>query len=487
MKDNIMQKIGIFSFSLLLAMTAAYLYSPVIKSHADETEEVEVNAEIDSIISVNASDVELEMDSDRFATGTATVYVDSNSGYGYSLYIEDLDEDSSMKNQTDNSYTISSTFTGTKTSSTMEKNTWGYSMDGADFSKIPVFGNPTRIKTTNSGSTDNVSVSFGAKVGQTLASGYYVDHILFSAVANGQDGSSAEYTGSTTMQEFVCKNVINPSDFSEIDTEYTGYSNKYIQKWHLRDTRNNKVYEVAQLSDGNCWMIQNLDISGQEITKDNSALHSKDNFTIPSSLTTWSFSYTNPEVYSTNNASTGAYYNYATASAGYDTYSYEYTSSYGSTYTNYRSGSICPSGWKLPTYSDFSDILSKAFTYEQMLQIEQSVYEIRNLERNGGDETEIANKKNELTSMVMPIIESSPANFTKNGMYSVDENGLTGQGTIGAWWTSHDDSNPDTESQNVFMIGGSFESMLSSYEIDTRNGVNVRCMAENEDKPTRGR
>ena len=99
----------------------------------------------------------------------------------------------------------------------------------------------------------------------------------------------------------------------------------------LTDSRDNSTYTVGKLSDGNCWMTQNLRIVNKTITSEDSNVSS--DFTIPASATWTDTSTTGNHVYYGNDTDYGAYYTWYTAAAGTDASSYD----------------ICPKGWRLPT------------------------------------------------------------------------------------------------------------------------------------------
>lgn len=442
MKKNIMQKIGIFSFSLLIAAVAAYLYSPVIKSHADESETVKVNAEVPSVLSMNlySNKVTLERgdDSGNFATGALYLGIDTNSKYGYSLYVEDLDENAAMINQSALDYSIASDFSGTKTSETMGINKWGYSLDEENYLKMPVFGYPTRIRTTNgpANGIDNVDMYIGAKVGSSLPAGHYVDHVIFTAVANGQDGEPVETVGGVpSMQKFECPVIEGASSGSggggggikkvgntksSTDDEGLTFARQY---YTLRDERDGKTYKVALLADGKCWMLQNLDITNFEASQSNTNLEDYETtFSIPTSTSTWNSDGEGAEVYKTNVQDYGTYYNYNAASAG-------------------DNGSICPANWYLPSEDDWSDL----FYYEQ-------------------------------STYLLTI-------FNKTGMYDYDASSASGQGEIGAWWVRYY-SPVVTKNAKLYTMNGHYivvrdgDTLEPSSDVEVKNGYSIRCVME---------
>lgn len=115
----------------------------------------------------------------------------------------------------------------------------------------------------------------------------------------------------------------------------------------LRDRRDNNTYTIAKIN-GNCWMTQNLRLSGgRTLTSTDSNVASSWYF--PNTSLTSGDSYT--DAYSTisSNTSYGGYYNFCAASAG--------TSCQTSTTTN-TTYDICPAGWRLPTRIEQSGIAS---------------------------------------------------------------------------------------------------------------------------------
>lgn len=115
----------------------------------------------------------------------------------------------------------------------------------------------------------------------------------------------------------------------------------------LRDRRDNNTYTIAKIN-GNCWMTQNLRLSGgRTLTSADSNVASSWYF--PNTSLTSGNSYT--DAYSTisSNTSYGGYYNFCAASAGTNCQS---SNAYDTTYD------ICPKGWRLPTYNEQQDITS---------------------------------------------------------------------------------------------------------------------------------
>ena len=113
----------------------------------------------------------------------------------------------------------------------------------------------------------------------------------------------------------------------------------------VQDRRDNNTYSVRYIN-GNCWMTQNLRLSGgRTLTSADSNVTR--NWSFPSTSLTSGNSY--EDAYSTisSNTSYGGYYNYCAASAG--------TVCSSSSAQN-ATQDICPKGWRLPTYNEQNGI-----------------------------------------------------------------------------------------------------------------------------------
>ena len=128
----------------------------------------------------------------------------------------------------------------------------------------------------------------------------------------------------------------------------------------LTDRRDSNTYTVAKIN-GNCWMTQNLRLSGgrdltsadSDVTSnwefpDNSIKADDANY-IGNSYT----AYTEAGFTISSNTSQGGYYNYCAASAG----------TVCSRTKKDATQSICPAGWELPTLDQFSGITNQVSAF----------------------------------------------------------------------------------------------------------------------------
>ena len=222
--------------------------------------------------SIDFDDV-LPTPSGATTTATADLTITTTDSAGYSLYLYSSDGDNSLRPKISSLANIS-TINATAgdvglTLSSLEPNTWGYNLgtsapdDNITYTAVPT-NNSTPIQTKNTSDTnsanDTYTLSFGAKVDTTIASGAYSDTLTIAVVANPP--LVADMTSLSTMQEMtpeVC-------EATEVGTVA-----------RLTDARDQKQYWVTKLADGNCWMTQNLDLDlthGTPLTPDDSDVSS---------------------------------------------------------------------------------------------------------------------------------------------------------------------------------------------------------------------
>ena len=217
--------------------------------------------------------------------------------------------------------------------------------------------------------------------------GVYVDNITLQASNFKHDGYGfAGWNDKTDMSGAnYGPNQTIPVTQDMIDNGFTLYahwieSSGNLQGWNgcstlstnqvigLTDTRDNNVYAVAKLADGNCWMIENLRLADTDSNNSPIILNSTNTNNPASTFTAlsatsneWCTQYdsetcvnqnklnTSNTISFTNNTTSsqvsdiysyGNYYNWYTATAGTGTYSQT---------SGNATGDICPNGWSLPT------------------------------------------------------------------------------------------------------------------------------------------
>ena len=428
---------SIFSLFLIFGFTILSIFAPIFGSNATNNSTQELAAEINPVISLSAP-TELSFNINPTAAGVfdskeLKVNISTNAIKGYELYFSSEDEQTNMKHTTPSiTQSISSTFTGSLTSTNMQNNTWGYSLNNTDFKSIPKKTEQVKLKDLNTHPAPaerTQSIYFGVKADTALPSGTYEKNVIFTAVAHANPPHLRGIFTISNMQQMnpnICKATTTPNKTATaLDTDGSHHGDpNYVPTKTLTDTRDNNTYTVSKLADGKCWMTQNLRIINKTITPADSDVTTS--YTIPAS------SIAGFSAYDTSNAyvdSDGGFYTWYAATAGTGTQSM----SSGNTTV-----SICPKGWRLPT---------------------------------GGNNGEFKILYDNYNSS--SALRSNPVNLTLSGGVSSSSRGT--QGSIGFYWSSTVLSSSLAsrlylDTSNVYPV--------SKY--NKHDGYSVRCIAEDE-------
>ena len=136
----------------------------------------------------------------------------------------------------------------------------------------------------------------------------------------------------THFDDTVCLQDINPMTIETMP---------YDEQYQLRDSRDERYYDVMRMADGNIWMQEDLHLIDKTISSADSHLPEGVTFTIPASnMSAFTGDAYHPAAY--YNGEYGSLYNFYTATAGWVTEESEGASPMD----------ICPKGWRLPSDSE---------------------------------------------------------------------------------------------------------------------------------------
>ena len=187
----------------------------------------------------------------KFSSSNVNLSVSTNNNSGYTLSLATTGDDNHMHSQNQATTETIAPVSGSVTQAKFANNTWGYNLRAAsegdanastEYQAVPKSGD-TALRTTSAPSSDSYNLTFGAKVNTSIPSGTYTNTVAVSVVANPP--LVADMTSLSTMQEMT------PEVCAETEVGTVA---------RLTDARDGKVYWVAKLKDGNCWMTQNLDL-----------------------------------------------------------------------------------------------------------------------------------------------------------------------------------------------------------------------------------
>lgn len=482
LRRDFLTKLGVFSSTLFITASAVYLYSPVVGSNATDNQFTKVTASINPVASLTLDNDKIALNvmptSDgAFDSGSITATVSTNSTGGYELYFSSVDNDTDMTHSnSDISDVITSDFDGAVTSTSMAKDKWGYSLDNTNFYKIPSLANQTIIKNVKHYPTTeemDTPVYIGTKISSAVASGTYSKNLVFSVLAH-DSANILTIHSIFNMQDIspvICSNTTTPDPTAtRYDWDGSHYGDtSYVPRTKLKDTRDGKIYLVSKLSDGNCWMSQNLalDITEGEpviaATLDGETITATPDRSIQTEIgikwqkteDSWrSYKSQSHEAYYINNGTTkasapdhegdeylwesaGNFYNWYAATAGTGT-------------TAMTSGdanaSLCAKGWRLPANTG-----DRSFV---------------NLFTNGYGYTDL------LTEQAGTAFRSDPFNFILGGGYNWKDMWMDHTEEVAFYWMS-----TAYDSTNAHRLSSRVEYIKPNGYYHKGYGFPIRCIA----------
>ena len=248
--------VGLMLFAPSISQPAA---SAVEDNSAISTYSTTPTVGISLPTSIDFADV-LPTPSGATTTATADLTITTTDSAGYSLYLYSSDGDNRLKHKISSLANISQINATAGdvglTLSSLEPNTWGYNLgteaptDTTTYSAVPT-NNSTPIQTKDTSDTnsanDTYTLSFGAKVDSTIASGAYSNALTVAVTAEPR---AIVYIQDLTLSD--CQSRASDADFT------------------VTDRRDDNDYTVRYIN-GACWMTQNLRLSGgQTLTSEDS-------------------------------------------------------------------------------------------------------------------------------------------------------------------------------------------------------------------------
>lgn len=298
----------------------------------------------------------------------------------------------------------------------------------------------------------NVTVN-GTSVpdGESISLEEGVKYAINAVVSNGYSFSAWSVSAGTIIQSStrsMIYSVGSTDDTISMSTTFTGpniqnltSNNCTSTPNNAKDTRDGHVYTIQRLADGNCWMMENLDLGRATLTTDLTSSNTNLSTTIPAAtFNSWkktSGSQTNSDgeffnvdgIDSTSETAYGTLYNYYAATAG--------TIS-GNSNTNNSTYDICPSGWRLPTGGSYN-----------------------------GEFQNLYAEYNSLALMRAPVSQNGAA-FALAGSFRTTPGN---QGNWGSYWSST--TQTETSRYYLFINGTDVYPARYNYRYD---GYAIRCI-----------
>ncbi len=402
-----------------------------------------------------------------------TVSVHTNNLTGYTLTMSSTGTDTSLAHYAETTQKIPSTTNTLETPAALANNTWGYSVwangqstSSTTFSRIPALSAPDTLRTTSaiSDPTDT-TLTFGARINTKKPSGTYTNTIVFSATSNYAP-PFIPYMQSFTIDK--CKAV---ADGEMVE---------------LRDQRDDTVYRVKKMIDGNCWMVDNLaldlttdyygkpdwgttpiTLSGTDDARENNVpqqtLNSKSGYEsygqIPNNgkvkasyLYNWCAAL----------ADTSTDCSASVAAAQYNTVVNGATNTTGTATSQPAVTGICPAPFRLPKGGPEATSSDAATSSNEFAKLDIAM---------GGTG---ANRSDRSINSLWRGSDTANTNWLGVlGGRNSDHGGLDGQGAVGQWWSSTADG---ASSAYYLYLGAGTLNVFPAFSGAISDGFAVRCV-----------
>ena len=178
---NLMKKIGIFASFLLVAFVSVYIYSPTDDSSS--WQEDVINGAF--TMSLAASDtVEISAvptpDYKIYSADHAVTYA-TTCPYGATINLSSASTTANTLDRTGGGGQIAAT-----TGSSLQNNTWGYSINGGtNYYPVPLKGTtPATVYTSSSDEINTFNVKYGVKLNNTTKTGAYTRDLVYTMDIN---------------------------------------------------------------------------------------------------------------------------------------------------------------------------------------------------------------------------------------------------------------------------------------------------------------
>lgn len=225
-------------------------------------------------ISLSSSNLDISnlVPGNTLDSNSINVSVSSNNANGYTMLatVGNAEHSNTNLNHSNNANTFSSIPTNANLASLTTDNTWGYSysIDGGsswtNYNGLSLYSdNGTTLINKLGPAESSIDFKIAAKASSTQASGTYSNVINFIAITRPnpvslEDAYSSYYlsTGKTKHNGYYVMQDMNSTICNNVEL--------LDSELQVIDIRDDKVYWIAKLRDGNCWMTQNLDLDIDE-------------------------------------------------------------------------------------------------------------------------------------------------------------------------------------------------------------------------------
>ncbi|MBR3270121.1 hypothetical protein IKG07_02640 [Candidatus Saccharibacteria bacterium] len=310
---------------LLLVLAFLFLGAPTHAANLNAS--VGINPSLTLTLPTADLNLNLNPATTTFGYKDLPISISTNNETGYIMTVTTADDNTNLVNTEDSNIVLETlpAKTGGYTDSDFIVNKWGYK-NGLSNNYFPFTSGDTVLENSTYTNEDSTTLRFATKIDYMQEEGTYSTTFSFNLVVNPTAPSIQN------LDPALC----------------TAAPREVI------DERDDQIYTIQRLADGNCWMVTDMNLGATNITQELNS--SNTNIVTPVSAATFNswrktFSTVSASLSSgefipisgtdsVSGTNYGVLYNYCVASGG---------SICANSYTSNATYDICPAGWRLPT------------------------------------------------------------------------------------------------------------------------------------------
>ena len=254
--------------SLALGGVVATIFGVAMGSsvYADESVDFSITIQNASLQITVPSSANLDLTptsaNSDFDSTTLTVGVGTNNMTGYTLTMSVPSTDISRIGAASGEPVIGTleTLEGGYTENTFTANKWGYKITGDNYFPVATTIAPAQWVTDGPANNTNNYITLASKVNTMIPSGTYKTTLTFMAVANQVPPVSLELAYRAYGKQKVTVGNDEYYKMQDMSSDICNLTTEIPSELQVVDIRDEKIYWIAKLADGHCWMTQNLDL-----------------------------------------------------------------------------------------------------------------------------------------------------------------------------------------------------------------------------------
>ncbi len=264
MKKQTRKSLALAALAVPFAMSSSAL--------AETSGTTTVNIEVDETLSLvlSTDNINFATAGSGLMTNNMVVTGATNSAAGYAVSVNVNNNYTELKHQSSGVSAYIPTLSSAVTAESFPDIAWGYANSIAsasdevsnDTTFNPISTTSTKIFNTSINGSASHVFTVGAKINNTLPAGTYSNDLLFTITANPVPRNSIEDEmidrDITPVNDPISGKSYFPMQAMTPEICQAATLEEQVQ---LIDTRDHKLYWVAKLADGHCWMTQNLDLN----------------------------------------------------------------------------------------------------------------------------------------------------------------------------------------------------------------------------------